>query len=113
MNWIKLNDEQQLVKLIRDSNEKPILIFKHSTRCSISRAALDRLERNWKEGELGHVTPYFLDLISYRDISNQVEKSLDVIHESPQLIVINKGKAVYHRSHLAIDYNDLQHHLKN
>jgi bacillithiol system protein YtxJ len=112
MNWNKLNNLQQLTQLLEDSYKKTIVIFKHSTRCSISRAALDRLERNWKTEDSGTVQPYFLDLISFREISNQIEKVLNVEHESPQLIVVSNGQAVYHRSHFAIDYADLQQHLK-
>ena len=113
MNWNRLNDLQQLGQLLKASYDKTILIFKHSTRCSISRAALDRLERNWKEGDLGNVDPYFLDLISCRDVSNAIEQSLNVEHESPQLILVSNGKATYHRSHFAIDYQDLKQHVKS
>ena len=113
MNWIKLNNPKQLEQLLQDSNTNPVLIFKHSTRCSISRTALDRLERNWDASEVGHIAPYFLDLISYRDISNQVQDLFNVEHESPQVLVINKGQAVYHSSHLAIDYSNLRSNLKN
>jgi bacillithiol system protein YtxJ len=111
MKWNELNNLQQLGQLLKDSHDKKVLIFKHSTRCSISRAALDRLERNWKQDEVGEVQPYFLDLISCREISNQIERDLRVDHESPQLIVIFKGAAVYHRSHFAIDYQDLKQQL--
>jgi bacillithiol system protein YtxJ len=113
MNWNKLNDLQQLNQLLEDSHKKTVVIFKHSTRCSISRAALDRLERNWKTEDTGNLQPYFLDLISYREISNQIEEVLNVEHESPQLIVVSNGQAVYHRSHFAIDYGDLQRHLQS
>jgi bacillithiol system protein YtxJ len=113
MNWNKLNSPEQLTQLLADSYDKKIVIFKHSTRCSISRTALDRLERNWTDGDVPHVKPYFLDLLSYREISNQIESSLGVEHESPQLIVVSNGKAVYHRSHFEIDYKDLLQHIKN
>jgi bacillithiol system protein YtxJ len=113
MNWIKLNHPEQLEQLLQESNTNPVLIFKHSTRCSISQTALSRLERSWDEGEVGHIAPYFLDLISYRGISNQVESLFNVEHESPQVLIINKGQAVYHSSHLAIDYRSLRSNLKN
>jgi bacillithiol system protein YtxJ len=113
MKWNKLNDLQQLQELLQLSENMTVMIFKHSTRCSISRAALDRLERNWKEEEVGHIKPYFLDLISYREVSNAIQDLLAVEHESPQLIVIEKGKAIYHRSHFDIDYNHLQKAIKN
>lgn len=113
MNWIKLDHYKQLEELLQESNTKPVLIFKHSTRCSISRTALDRLERNWNAGEVGNIASYFLDLISFRDISNQVQDLFNVEHESPQVLIIDKGKAVYHSSHLAIEYNQLRSNLRS
>ncbi|HYG18589.1 MAG TPA: bacillithiol system redox-active protein YtxJ [Ohtaekwangia sp.] len=113
MNWIKLNHPQQLTQLLADSNERPVLIFKHSSRCSISRAALDRLERNWKADEVGQIDQYFLDLLSSRDISNQIEQLFQVDHESPQVLIVDKGKVIYHRSHFEIDYRNLRSTLKS
>lgn len=113
MKWNELNSVQQLTELLQVSENSTVLIFKHSTRCSVSRTALDRLERNWKDNEVGHIKPYFLDLISFRDVSNAIEEILAVEHESPQLIVVDKGKAVYHRSHFEIDYQHLQQSFKN
>jgi bacillithiol system protein YtxJ len=112
MNWIKLNHPQQLTQLLEDSKQRPVLIFKHSSRCSISRAALDRLERNWKAEEAGQIDQYFLDLLSYREISNQIERLFQVDHESPQVLVVDKGKVIYHRSHFDIDYRNLMNSLK-
>lgn len=108
MNWSKLTSVQQLEELKEKSHQKAILIFKHSTRCSISRAALDRLERSWKEDEMQALEPVFLDLIAYRDVSNQVANVFDVVHESPQAIVIQKGQAVYDSSHFDINYQEIK-----
>lgn len=107
MNWIKLNEVKQLTEIREQSNNKAILIFKHSTRCSISRTALDRLERNWKSEEMKHITPYFLDLLSHREISNQIAGQFGIEHESPQLLVIKNGEVIYDRSHFEIDYASL------
>ena len=113
MNWNSLERPDQLKEIINESADTNILIFKHSTRCSISRTALDRLERNWKPEELGNPDFYFLDLLSYRAVSNAIEQVLDVEHESPQLIIVDKGKAIFHRSHLAIDYHQLPDVFRN
>jgi bacillithiol system protein YtxJ len=67
--------------------------------------ALDRLHRNHKPGELENVKKYFLDLISYREISNAIARKFQVEHESPQAIIIRDGKAVYSASHFEIDYS--------
>ncbi len=108
MNWNKLETVEQLEQIQKQSEERQVLIFKHSTRCSTSRMVLDRLERNWKTDEMANIEPYFLDLISYREISNQISGRFGVDHESPQVLIIKNGKAIYDSSHLDIDYKTIQ-----
>lgn len=107
MNWLKLESIEQLQTIKDNSSENLVLIFKHSTRCSISRAALDRLERNWQQGEMNDVKPFYLDLIRYRDVSDQIAEDFSVEHESPQVLVIKNGQSVYDRSHIDINYREL------
>ncbi|UJP66231.1 bacillithiol system redox-active protein YtxJ [Mongoliitalea daihaiensis] len=111
MNWNRLESIDQLVEIKEKSLEKPVLIFKHSTRCSISSMVWDRLKRNWKTEDFDRVDPFFLDLIAHRDISNSISKEFDVYHESPQIILIKDGKATYDTSHMGINYNDIMKRL--
>lgn len=104
MNWIELTSDAQLESLREESRKNPVVIFKHSTRCSISRTALDRLERNWNAGELHDVKTYYLDLLAYRPVSNLIAQAFRVEHESPQLLLIRDGNVIYHRSHFEIDF---------
>lgn len=106
VNWTELTDIHQLMEIEAVSNEKPVIIFKHSTRCSISRMALKQFEREFDLEEA--VDAYFLDLITYRDISNEIADRFDVYHESPQLILVKNGKAVYNVSHSDIDAEALK-----
>lgn len=112
MKWIELTTQAQLEQLQQESKEKTVLIFKHSTTCSISKTALSRLERNWNEQELPHVMPYFLDLLSFRPLSNSIAASFDVEHQSPQVLIIKNGQSVYDTSHLDIDYRSLKARLE-
>lgn len=105
INWNELTDLGQLSEIIAMSNEKPAAIFKHSTRCSVSRMALKQFENEFNSSD--KVTPYFLDLIAYRDISNEIASRFGVTHQSPQLILIKEGKAVYNVSHSDIDAEEL------
>lgn len=107
MTWKELKSEDQLDQIREESKSNPVLIFKHSRRCSVSRVALDRLERNWKESETKHLRPYFLDLISFRDTSDRIAIQFDVEHESPQILIIENGESVYDRSHFDIDYTKI------
>lgn len=106
--WKNLESQEQLNQLLETSNEKPVAIFKHSTRCSISAMALNRLQREWNKEEMKPIDFYYLDLISYRDVSNKISEKLNVQHQSPQLIVIKNGKAAYHTSHMGVSYQELK-----
>ena len=103
--WNQLTDLAQLNEITIISNEKPVAIFKHSTRCSISRMALKQFENEFNSSD--KVTPYFLDLIAHRDISNEIATRFGVHHQSPQLILIKEGKAIYSVSHSDIDAEEL------
>jgi bacillithiol system protein YtxJ len=109
ISWKDLTDLEQLNEIILLSNEGPVLIFKHSTRCSVSRMALKQFENEFNM--LDKVTPYFLDLIAYRDISNEIASRFQVVHQSPQVLLIKNGKSVYDASHSDIDAKDLEERL--
>lgn len=110
MQWIELKDPAQLAEIHKMSFLQPQVIFKHSTRCSISSMAKSRLERNQAPDGVDF---YFLDLIRFRQVSNQVAEEFKVWHESPQLIVINKGECIYDESHSGISMDDLVASLNN
>ena len=101
INWIPLTDLGQLNEIMELSYQQPVVIFKHSTRCSISRMALKQFENEFDLE--GSVTPYFLDLLNYRDISNEIATRFEVYHQSPQLLLIKEGQSVYDASHSDID----------
>lgn len=104
MKWIELKSNNQIKEIIEKSKAKPQVIFKHSTRCSISAMAKGRLERSLAPGNADF---YFLDLITYRNISNQVSSEFDVFHESPQILVIKNGECVYDESHGSITMDEI------
>lgn len=106
INWMPLADQDQLTDLIRISHTQDCLIFKHSTSCSISAISKHRLEAGWAIDEQ-KILPYYLDLLSYRDVSNAVATTFGVHHESPQVLLIRDGRCVYHTSHLDISADAL------
>ena len=99
--WRQLKDLGQLNEIVDLSNDQAVLIFKHSTRCSISRMALKNFEKEFDLEE--KIIPYFLDLLNHRDISNEIANRFEVVHQSPQLLVIKNGKAIFTASHSDID----------
>jgi bacillithiol system protein YtxJ len=108
MHWIHLTDDEQLKQIITKSQNKPQVIFKHSTRCSISAVALQRLQ---KVSQPSDVDFYFLDLLSNRQLSNRVADVFKVNHESPQILVIRDGECVFDESHLGISMNEILDHV--
>lgn len=107
MNWNKLTEAGQVKEIKALSETKPVMIFKHSTRCSISSMSLDRLTRKWSDSDSEKVTPYLLDLIASRELSDFVAKEFHVMHESPQVLLIKDGAVIYDNSHYGISYADL------
>lgn len=93
-----------------DNSLQAIIIFKHSTRCSISAMAKNRFEREWTDNP--KIPVYYLDLLKFRDISNAIADKLAVKHESPQVLVVKNGKCVYHASHNVISRDDILSSLK-
>jgi bacillithiol system protein YtxJ len=108
MDWIDLVSTDQLHTIKSESQRSPVVIFKHSTTCSISAMALARMQRKSVDAKV-----YFLDLRANREVSNLVASMFEVEHESPQVLIIDKGKAVYHRSHSDISPIDIQDFLRS
>ena len=111
MAWIKLTDENQLNECWNLSHQKPQLIFKHSTRCSISIMALTRFQGS---GILDSdvIDSYYLDLLSFRNISNAIESKSGVVHQSPQVIVLNKGEVFLSETHGMINGRAILQEIK-
>lgn len=103
--WIPLNTVAQLDSIAEKSNGKTQLIFKHSTRCGISRMVMNQFVSAYDLDSNADL--YYLDLLSYRDVSNEVGFKFQVMHQSPQLLVIKNGVVVAHASHGGINEMDL------
>lgn len=107
MNWNKLEKPEDLGQILEKSKVKPVLIFKHSTRCSISSTALNRVERAWNDTFEAQLEPWYLDLLNYRPISNQIATDLGVQHESPQALLIKDGRCIYSATHFDIQLAEI------
>jgi bacillithiol system protein YtxJ len=100
--WLRLARMDQLDELVEISKTRPVVIFKHSTRCGISRMVLRQFENNL-DLPPDSIRLYYLDLLSFRDISDEIAVRFQVLHQSPQLIILQNGIAVHHSSHHGID----------
>lgn len=104
--WINLNNLSQLSDIDEKSKGKTQVIFKHSTRCGISRMVMNQFVDAFNVDS--NLDLYYLDLLSYRDVSNEIGYKFQVMHQSPQLLIIKNGVAVAHASHGAINDLDLE-----
>jgi bacillithiol system protein YtxJ len=104
MHWIHLTEEDQLQHLVVRSQEKPQVIFKYSNHCNLSNIILHRLEKNCCPEQVDF---YFVDLISFRSVSNKISDRFHVDHESPQILVIKDGECVFEESHSAISLDEI------
>ena len=104
MNWIQLTSLDQLETIKTNSINKPQVIFKHSTTCSISQMAFSRFERAEVPDTIDF---YYLDLLNFRPISNAIAEIFQVHHESPQVLLIKNGECTYDESHYGIMMDEL------
>lgn len=103
MIWKEIISWEIVETIIQASFVKPQIIFKHSTRCNISSIAKNRIEKStYQDAEY-----WLLDLIRYRNVSNQISEHFSVIHESPQILLIFRGSCVFDESHYAIDMDEI------
>ncbi|MFT7899004.1 bacillithiol system redox-active protein YtxJ [Tenacibaculum ascidiaceicola] len=107
INWTPLTSIEQIKEIKELSNKQPVAIFKHSTRCGISGMVIKRFVNSFDE-ELKDFKVYYLDLLSYRDISNEIGYTFQVLHQSPQLLVVKNGEVISHASHYDIARIDLK-----
>lgn len=108
MRWLPIVDLSELAiikELSKEQHIRAVLVFKHSTRCSISNMALHRLEDKWVDRD--DVPCYFLNLLEHRDISNQLAADFHVEHQSPQVLLIKDAQCFYHESHSGISVRDI------
>lgn len=107
MKWNELTSTTDVQALSERSKTTPCLIFKHSTRCSISSMAKSRLEMGW-DIPAAEMEVWLLDLIQFREVSNFIAAEFGVQHQSPQALLIEDGECVFDASHLAIRVDDLR-----
>jgi bacillithiol system protein YtxJ len=105
MEWINLVNVEGLTHLVKQSFNRPQLIFKYSSACSLSEMMKMRLE---KDGGRNTIDFHFLDILRYRAISNKIAEDFHVHHESPQVLLIINGECIYDESHMDIRMDEIE-----
>jgi len=97
--WKVIENEEDWQEAVRNSFQSKVLVFKHSTRCMISRMVLNNFEKDLSKSPKDGYLFYYLDLLKHREISNAIAEQMEVTHQSPQILVLEKGKSIYNASH--------------
>ena len=105
--WVSLDQAEQVNQLTQESKTRYVLIFKHSTRCGISRFSLQNFESDFTP-DPSKVSLYFLDILNHRAISNEIASRFDVVHQSPQVLLIKDSNVIYTESHGHISTQEIQ-----
>ena len=108
--WQKLTSVDQLDTIVEESKVTPVAIFKHSTRCGISSMVMRQFERAY-DLDMDQMKLYYLDLLAFRKVSDELSINFQVLHQSPQLIVVKNGEAVAHASHNGISASVLHNFI--
>ena len=109
--WNTITSVEDLDKIHEESFHYEVMIMKHSTSCSVSYMALDNLNSDWNDSDICIKKKYILDLLKYREISNMISKKYNIIHQSPQVIVLKNGSPVYENSHFGIKFKNLKNSI--
>lgn len=107
MKWITIDSADKIYEAEDLSRSERVLIFKFSHLCSISHIVRMLLQREWNEGQMKMKT-YLVNVIGSRDLSNDIAERFKVEHESPQVIILEKGKSVFNASHGQVKFENLQ-----
>ena len=110
LSWTPLISIEEINNIKEISKIQSILIFKHSTRCGISRMVMKQFESLFNE-ENKHLKVYYLDLLNFREVSSKLSEVFQVIHQSPQLLVVKNGISVYQESHYEITKVNLSKYI--
>lgn len=110
MNWKHLTSLADLDKAISASDLGTVVLFKHSTRCSVSRMAVKMFEQGWDDS-LSEISAYYLDLLENRPVSAAISEQLHIEHQSPQMLILKNGQVVHHSNHHDIDVNTVKNYL--
>lgn len=108
INWIPLNAIEEINQLKEMSKTQYVGVFKHSTRCVISKTVLKRFEESFPDDL--NIAMYYIDLLNYREVSSEIGTAFEVLHQSPQFVLIRDEKAISHASHydiLEMEFSDL------
>jgi bacillithiol system protein YtxJ len=111
-NVKELQTIEELNKTLEESKNHPVLLFKHSNACPISSRAFREFQRYLEDAD--PEVSYHLVIVQHaRPVSNEIESRLNLLHESPQAILVKNGREIWNASHNEITASRLAETVKN
>lgn len=105
-----LHKQEVWEKVLKQSQTRPVIVFKHSNTCGTSERAHKRVKK--LEQQSGFADNMYITIVQRaRDISDTIAEELGVEHESPQVIIVYNREAVYDADHDAIDPDEIAKQL--
>ena len=92
---------------LRDSRQRPLLLFKHSYSCGISAEALDELLAHLAEKQ-DDARYAMVTVQTHRDVSNAIASRLGVRHETPQALLVRDGEVIWSASHFRVNAREIR-----
>jgi bacillithiol system protein YtxJ len=102
MNYQEIRSLDELAEVLKASERQTVMFFKHSNTCGVSSRAFNEFRKYLQAPEGAQVRNCLIIIQSSRDVSDGLASLTGVRHESPQVIIVSEGLAVWHDSHLAI-----------
>jgi bacillithiol system protein YtxJ len=108
MDWIRIQSPDQIDAAIEDSHDQIVLIYKHSPICGLSSHAHQKLENGKAEIIDMKLKTYFVDVVSQRQLSRSIAERFNIVHQSPQVLLIKDGECIYDTSHFNISIEKIK-----
>ena len=112
-NLTTLREVAELEKVLDDSHQRPLLLFKHSYSCGVSAEALDELRAHIEDASAAAkpVRYVMVTVQTHRELSNRIAERLGIRHETPQAILVHEGRVVWSASHFRVNATEIQNAL--
>lgn len=93
---------EQAETLITGSADRPLFIFKHSTRCPVSARAADEVDAFARTHAAADATLARVLVVEQRPVSLWIAERLQTPHASPQAMLVSGGKVVWSATHFGV-----------
>ncbi|MEM7232570.1 MAG: bacillithiol system redox-active protein YtxJ [Planctomycetota bacterium] len=103
-----VQSSEDFQSLLAESETRPVMLLKHSTRCPISSFANAAFEDYATAAASRDIELARVLVVEDRPVSLEIASTLGVVHQSPQAILLHGKQAVWDDSHGGITVDALE-----